>query len=51
MHKATNIYFLLIKKKKNEMAQGRVPSPISIFYSRVRRALPGKYKLLNFLVY
>ena len=25
MHKAKNIYFLLIKKK-NEMAQGRVPS-------------------------
>ena len=27
MHKAKNIYFLL-NKKKNEMAQGRLPSPI-----------------------
>ena len=26
MHKAKNIYFLLINK--NEMAQGRVPSPM-----------------------
>ena len=33
MHKAKNIYFLLIKKKpggpRQEVAQGKVPAPIS----------------------
>ena len=44
MHKAKNIYFLL--SKKNEMAQGRVPSPTNntfcVVFS-IKKALSPPY--------